>query len=109
VRHTNKVDARDIADEVAKAYKAYRTEIETRDADRQLQELNKAVRDQEDKVEERRKVLATIVRTKGIIYKGRTRITTTGWTRTRAPRARFKPTTRSSRKNPVGKPDQQPC
>lgn len=35
-----------------------------------LQELNKAVRDQEDKVEERRKVLATIVRTKGIIYKG---------------------------------------
>lgn len=35
-----------------------------------LQELNKAVRDQEDKVEERRKVLATIVRTKGIIHKG---------------------------------------
>jgi secreted protein with Ig-like and vWFA domain len=32
--------------------------------------LAKAVRDQEDKVEERRKVLATIVRTKGIIYKG---------------------------------------
>lgn len=70
VRHTNKVDARDVAEEVAHAYKAYRTEIETRDAERQLQELNKAVRDQEDKVEERRKVLATIVRTKGIIYKG---------------------------------------
>lgn len=70
VRHTNKVDARDIAEEVARAYKEYRTEIETRDADRQLQELNKAVRDQEDKVEERRKVLATIVRNKGIIYKG---------------------------------------
>ena len=35
-----------------------------------LQELNKAVRDQEDKVEERRKVLSTIVRTKGVIYKG---------------------------------------
>ena len=35
-----------------------------------LRELNKAVRDQEDKVEERRKVLATIVRTKGVIYKG---------------------------------------
>lgn len=70
VRHTDKVVARDIAEEVARAYKAYRTEIETRDAERQLQELNKAVRDQEDKVEERRKVLATIVRTKGIIYKG---------------------------------------
>lgn len=34
------------------------------------QELDKAIRDQEDKVEERRKVLATIVRTKGIVYKG---------------------------------------
>ncbi|MEO8617122.1 MAG: von Willebrand factor type A domain-containing protein, partial [Luteolibacter sp.] len=34
------------------------------------QDLNKIIRDQEDKVEERRKVLATIVRTKGIIYKG---------------------------------------
>ncbi|HSP42887.1 MAG TPA: von Willebrand factor type A domain-containing protein [Luteolibacter sp.] len=32
--------------------------------------LAKAIREQEDKVEERRKVLATIVRTKGINYKG---------------------------------------
>ncbi|MCX6846018.1 MAG: polysaccharide biosynthesis tyrosine autokinase [Verrucomicrobia bacterium] len=70
VRHTNKVDARDVAEEVARAYRMYRAEIETRDADNALQELNKAVRNQEDKVEERRKVLATIVRTKGIIYKG---------------------------------------
>jgi succinoglycan biosynthesis transport protein ExoP len=70
VRHTNKVDARDVAEEVARAYKEYRSEIESRDADRQLQELNKAVRDQEDKVEERRKVLATIVRNKSIIYRG---------------------------------------
>lgn len=69
VRHANKVDARDIAEEVAKAYQEYRDEIENRDAELQLQELNKAVRDQEDKVEERRKVLATIVRTKGIVYK----------------------------------------
>ncbi len=70
VRHTNKVDARDICEEVASAYKEYRAEIEGRDAERQLLELNKAVRDQEDKVEERRKVLATIARTKGIIYRG---------------------------------------
>jgi polysaccharide biosynthesis transport protein len=70
VRHTNKEDARDVTAEVARAYKAYRTEIESRFADKNLYELNKAVRDQEDKVEERRKVLATIVRTKGIIYKG---------------------------------------
>jgi capsular exopolysaccharide synthesis family protein len=70
VRHTNREDARDVTAEVARAYKAYRTEIESRDADRGLYELKRAVRDQEDKVEEKRKVLATIVRTKGIIYKG---------------------------------------
>ncbi len=70
VRHTKATDARDIAEEVADAYKQYRTEIESREADRQLRELNKAVREQEDKVEERRKVLSTIVRTKGIIYRG---------------------------------------
>lgn len=70
VRHTSKEDARDVTAEVAKAYREYRSEIENRESTRALYELNKAVRDQEDKVEERRKVLATIVRTKGIIYKG---------------------------------------
>ena len=70
VRHTNKVDARDVAEEVARSYRQYRAELESRDAENALQELNKAVRNQEDKVEERRKVLSTIVRTKGIIYKG---------------------------------------
>lgn len=70
VRHTDRTDARNVTEEVARAYKDYRTEIENRDADKALYELNKAVRDQEDKVEERRRVLATIVRTKGIIYKG---------------------------------------
>ena len=69
VRHTSKVDARDIALEVAKVYQSYRKDISDRDSARFLHELNKAVRDQEDKVEERRKVLATIVRTRGIIYK----------------------------------------
>jgi succinoglycan biosynthesis transport protein ExoP len=70
VRHTDPVDARDIAEEVSQSYKEYRAELEGRDAETMLHELNKAVRNQEDKVEERRKVLATIVRTKGIIYKG---------------------------------------
>lgn len=70
VRHPSAEDARDITAEVAKAYKEYRSENENKDATKALIELNKAVRDQEDKVEERRKVLATIVRTKGIIYKG---------------------------------------
>lgn len=44
--------------------------LEKHHQEQSLAELNKAVRDQEDKVEERRKVLATIVKTKGIIYKG---------------------------------------
>jgi polysaccharide biosynthesis transport protein len=69
VRSTSKVDAKDIAEEVAKSYKAYRAELEVRDSEKFQVELNKAVRDQEDKVEERRKVLSTIVRNKGIIYR----------------------------------------
>jgi len=38
------------------------------DALRSLNELKQSIREQSDKVEERRKVLATIVRTKGILY-----------------------------------------
>lgn len=70
VRHTDKVAARDVAEEVAKAYKEYRAELEGKDAERQLYELHRAVQDQEDKVEDRRKVLSTIALTKGIIYRG---------------------------------------
>lgn len=70
VRHVNREDARDIAAEVARSYRDYRREIEGRDSDRALTELKKAVREQEDKVEERRKTLSTIVRQKGIIYRG---------------------------------------
>lgn len=70
VREKTDEDAREITRAVAESYRDYRIEIENREADKALAELNKAVRDQEDKVEERRKVLATIVRTKGIIYKG---------------------------------------
>lgn len=70
VRHENKEDARDVTDEVVKAYKSYRSEIEKRDAEKALMELGKAVQEQVDKVEESRKVLATIARAKNIIYKG---------------------------------------
>jgi secreted protein with Ig-like and vWFA domain len=70
VRDASERDAQEITQEVVQAYKNYRRSIEERDSDKALWELNKAVRDQEDKVEERRKVLATIVRTKGVIYKG---------------------------------------
>lgn len=70
VRHNNKDDARDIADEVARAYKEYREGLEGRDAQTALHELNKAVRNQTDQVEESRRILTTITRTKGIIYSG---------------------------------------
>lgn len=70
VRHTSKDDARDIAAEVAQAYKDYRTELEGKSADKGVNELKKAVRGQEDTVEERRKILTTISRTKDIIYRG---------------------------------------
>jgi len=70
VRHSDKDEARDIAAEVARAYKEYRSEIENKEGDMALVELKKAVRAQEDIVEERRKVLANIVRAKGIIYYG---------------------------------------
>lgn len=63
-RYTNKNDARDITSEVAKFYKKYRTESGKRDSGHQLVELNKAIQKQEDKVERKRKVLATIVLTK---------------------------------------------
>lgn len=70
VRSTNKEDARDIADAVTKEYKSYRESLERKNEEAQLAKLRKAVQAQEDKVEERRKVLSTIVRTKGIVYKG---------------------------------------
>jgi len=69
-RHVNRDDARELAEGVAEAYREYRREIEAKDSDRALTELKKSVRDQEDKVEERRKTLSQIVRTKGIIYRG---------------------------------------
>jgi capsular exopolysaccharide synthesis family protein len=70
VRHTNKEDARDITAEVASSYKEYRNDLESKTQDRSVNEIRKAVRLQEDKVEERRKILTTISRTKDIIYYG---------------------------------------
>ncbi|MGD7653222.1 MAG: VWA domain-containing protein, partial [Verrucomicrobiales bacterium] len=73
VRAGDKGDAKEIAEEVAETYAAYRREWETEASRRSLEELKKAIRDQEEKVEERRKVLSTIVRTKGVIHKGEDR------------------------------------
>ncbi len=65
VRHTNREDARDITAEVAKAYREYRTDILKRGDGQRLQELKKAVFDQEDKVEESRKIVSMIVKNRG--------------------------------------------
>jgi capsular polysaccharide biosynthesis protein len=62
VRHTNKEDARDVAAEAGKSYREYRREIRKRLAEQGLFELRKAVRAQDDKVEERRKVVAAITK-----------------------------------------------
>ncbi|MFD2255293.1 GumC family protein [Luteolibacter algae] len=70
VRHQVKEDARDITQEVAESYKEYRTELESKSLEKGISELRRAVRDQEDKVEEDRKILTTISRTKDIVYSG---------------------------------------
>lgn len=70
VRDESKEDARDIAAEVALSYKDYRNELESRIQERGNNEIRKAVLQQEDRVEDRRKVLSTISRNKKIIYYG---------------------------------------
>lgn len=65
-RHTNKVDARDIANEVVNAYKDYRNEMELKQVNARLHELRKAIRNQEDKVEESLKVLNILLKSKGM-------------------------------------------
>jgi polysaccharide biosynthesis transport protein len=70
VRYTDKVDAKNICSEVAKAYTAYRAGIETRDADKGIAELKKAIQVQADKVEDLSSNLTTIAKTKQIIYEG---------------------------------------
>ena len=64
VRFTDKEMARDIAAAVVRCYKEYRDEVDSREAERMLQELRKAVVAQEIIVEERRKELADLVRDK---------------------------------------------
>ena len=66
VRHTNKEDARDIAAEVARAYGDYRKELESRSLEAGISELRRVVREQEDKVEEKRKILTNIASNKGV-------------------------------------------
>ena len=65
-RCTNKFDAKDITMGVAKSYISYRESIEFRTAEGRMKELQKTVWDQEDKVEDRRKIIFNIVKNKGI-------------------------------------------
>ena len=56
VRSGNKEDARDTAAGVAMAYKEYREELAQKRVEKRINGLKKAVREQEDKVEERRRI-----------------------------------------------------
>lgn len=60
VRHPNREDARDVAAEVAQAYKSYRSDIETRTSERRILELKQLVREQEDRMEMYRKIVTVI-------------------------------------------------
>lgn len=63
-RHPNPEDARDVAAEVSRAYKEYRAEVAGRDSEKLINELRKAVREQEDRVEEKRLIVSRIARRK---------------------------------------------
>lgn len=64
-RHMNREDARDIAEEAARAYRDYRRELESKAMEQGISDIRRAVRNQEDKVEESRKIMITIARIKG--------------------------------------------
>lgn len=68
VRHGVANDARDIAHEVAVAYKKRRTTMDMERSNAALAALNGELRDQEDLVEEKRKVLGTLIQSGGFVY-----------------------------------------
>ncbi|MGJ8642617.1 MAG: YfbK domain-containing protein [Luteolibacter sp.] len=70
VSERDEQDALEITDSLVRNYKEYRSSLEEKNLEKGIAELKKAVREQEDKVEERRKVLTTISRTKDIVYAG---------------------------------------
>lgn len=65
-RHTNREDARDIVAETARAFRDTLTEEADEELSGTIIAYKKAVREQEDRVEERRKVLTTITRSFGL-------------------------------------------
>ena len=70
VRQPDENDAKRITRAIVAEYRDYRTDLEDKMRKKGINELAKALREQEDKVEERRKILTTISRTKDIVYYG---------------------------------------
>ena len=68
VRHGIANDARDIAHEVAAAYQKRRTTMDMERSNLALAALDGELREQEDQVEEKRKVLGTLIQSGGFVY-----------------------------------------
>ncbi|WAC18528.1 hypothetical protein OVA24_14935 [Luteolibacter sp. SL250] len=67
-RHVNREDARDIVVAVIDQYRKQRSSRDTGKSESASKALSEAVREQEGKVEERRKALAAVVRTKTLLH-----------------------------------------
>jgi succinoglycan biosynthesis transport protein ExoP len=70
VRYNDPKDAQAIAKAVSEAYRERRTMLQSQYANLAMEQLRKAVVQQEDSVEDKRKLLSQIIRQEGIIYHG---------------------------------------
>jgi polysaccharide biosynthesis transport protein len=70
VRYNDPKDAQMIAKAVSEAYRERRTAQQSEYASQALEQLSKAVVQQKDLVEDKRKLLSQIIRQEGIIYQG---------------------------------------
>lgn len=70
VRYSDPKDAQAIAKAVSEAYRERRTKQQSEFADQSMEQLRRAVQQQEDSVEDKRKLLSQIIRQEGIIYQG---------------------------------------
>lgn len=70
VRYNDSKDAQAIAKAVSEAYRERRTALQSEYANRAMDQLSKAVVQQKDLVEDKRKLLSQIIRQEGIIYQG---------------------------------------
>ena len=70
VRYNDPKDAPAIASAVSEAYRERRTALQSEVASQAMDQLGKAVVQQKDLVEDKRKLLSQIIRQEGIIYQG---------------------------------------